>query len=420
MTPRLCWIIYQQKTSGRKFRVQLYPISILSNALHSRERERELDEIETRAMFKPAHARRGSFLCPGVLVVLADCCPRLFSEICSILMKRSNTFHKYVFNRLVSIRLILMSTTTTASSPKLAALGFCGADDSVNHRHLILLGKSYPTVEWGILFRPDKEGEPRYATIQWVRRLAQLLKQIDGAGVVMTTTTANTTPPPPIRLAAHLCGSHVNNLLSSSTDNTCANNIDTFLTELYNWGFRRVQVNATAVNGVHTENLGEESTIQSFLRTTAAHPKIEFICQKNEETFPLWNGLLQQEEEEEEEMPLPENIVFLHDESKGTGKETSAWSTDPQFVTSSRKIVGYAGGIKPANVGKAAQVTMKACQESGGKEFWIDMESGVRSKVIGTSSSGKDNEEDIFDLSKCYECIDTICELGLMQHPSGL
>mmetsp|Transcript_23060 Transcript_23060/g.46137 ORF Transcript_23060/g.46137 Transcript_23060/m.46137 type:complete len:296 (+) Transcript_23060:75-962(+) len=291
------------------------------------------------------------------------------------------------------------TTTDDASSPKLAALGFCGADDSVNHRHLILLGKSYPTIEWGILFRPDKEGQPRYATRQWVCRLAELLRQNDVA-----------TAPPPIRLAAHLCGSHVNNLLSSSTDTSCANNIDTFLTELYNWGFRRVQVNATAVNGVHTERLGEKATIQSFLRTTAAHLKLEFIVQKNKETLPLWNGLLEQE-------ALPENIVFLHDESKGTGKEASTWSTDPQFVTSSRKIVGYAGGIKPVNVGKVAQDTIKACQESGGKEFWIDMESGVRSKVI--SASGKE-EEDIFDLSKCYECIDTICELGLIEHPPVL
>lgn len=290
-----------------------------------------------------------------------------------------------------------------SATAKLAALGFCGADDSVNHRHLILLGMTYPTIEWGVLFRPDKEGQPRYATRQWVCRLAELLAQ-------NVVATANASPP--IRLAAHLCGSHVNNLLSSSTDLSCANNIDTFLTELYNWGFRRVQVNATAVNGVHTEHLGEEATIQSFLRTTAAHPKLEFIVQKNEETLPLWNGLLKQE-------ALPANIVFLHDESKGTGKEASAWSTDPQFVTSSRKIVGYAGGIKPTNVAKVAQDTMKACQESGGKEFWIDMESGVRSKVIG--ASGKEGgEEDIFDLSKCYECIDTICELGLIDHPLGM
>ena len=315
----------------------------------------------------------------------------------------SLTVPKHKINRK---SMIMTSTSPASSSPKLAALGFCGADDSVNHRHLILIGKSYPSVEWGILFRPDKEGQPRYASRQWVCRLAELLAQRGEA------TAANASPA--IRLAAHLCGAHVNNLLSS-TDTSCANDIDTFLTELYNWGFRRVQVNATAVNGVHTENLGENATIQSFLRTTAAHTKLEFIVQKNEETLPLWNGLLAQE-------ALPENIVFLHDESKGTGKEASAWSTDPQFVTSSRKIVGYAGGIKPANVAKVARDTMKACEKSGGKEFWIDMESGVRSKVISASGKGGGGgeEEDVFDLSKCYQCIDTICELGLIKQPSGL
>ena len=230
----------------------------------------------------------------------------------------------------LTLLLIHKKKTNHTTSPKLAALGFCGADDSVNHRHLILLGKIYPQVEWGILFRPDKEGKPRYATREWICRLAELLKQ--------SNTTAN---EPPIRLAAHLCGSHVNNLLSSSTDTTCANSTDAFLTELYNWGFRRIQVNATDVNGVDTDQLGEDATLQSFLRTTAAHPKLEFIVQKNEETFPLWNSLLQYQQQQKQ--MLPENIVFLHDESKGTGKEAGSWPIDSQFVTTQRKIVGYAG-----------------------------------------------------------------------------
>ena len=309
-----------------------------------------------------------------------------------------------------------MSTnnSTTSSPPKLAALGFCGADDSVNQRHLILLGLNYPKIEWGILFRPDKEGKPRYASRLWVCRLAELLQQTAAA---RKANANDDVEKPPIRLAAHLCGSHVNNLLSSSTDSTCANNTDTFLKEIYDWGFRRVQVNATAVNGVQTDRLGEEATMQSFLRTTTVHPKLEFIVQKNEETYPLWNSLLQLLHQQKR--IIPENIVFLHDESKGTGKEMQggSWSTDSQFVTTSRKIVGFAVGIKPVNVGKIAQDTKKACEESGGSEFWIDMESGVRSFVV---VKGDEEEEDIFDLSKCYQCVDKICEIGLMEHPLGL
>eukprot|EP00986_Skeletonema_menzelii_P016844 scaffold16143_cov106-Skeletonema_menzelii.AAC.1 len=105
----------------------------------------------------------------------------------------SLTVPKHKINRK---SMIMTSTSPASSSPKLAALGFCGADDSVNHRHLIQIGKSYPSVEWGILFRPDKEGQPRYATRQWVCRLAELLAQRGEA------TAANASPA--IRLAAHL------------------------------------------------------------------------------------------------------------------------------------------------------------------------------------------------------------------------
>ncbi|KAL7531291.1 hypothetical protein ACHAXR_003962 [Thalassiosira sp. AJA248-18] len=282
------------------------------------------------------------------------------------------------------------------SSAKLEALGFCGADDSVNPRLLALIAQKYPLVEWGILFRPDKEGLPRYASKDWVSRLSNILKK-------NPTQQAGS-----VRLAAHLCGSHVNDLLTSSSSATA---IDEFLVQLYQWGFRRVQVNATAVNGVFTEKLGDGATVQSFLRTTHAHPKLEFIVQKNDETQPLWSALMKSSEE------LPDNVVFLHDESKGTGKEvTGGWPTDPQFIATSRKTVGFAGGIKPSNVKPVAESAVEACAASGGNNFWIDMESGVRTTLLLPDGT----KEDIFDLAKCYNCIDIICETGLMDHPSEL
>lgn len=279
---------------------------------------------------------------------------------------------------------------------KLEALGFCGADDTVNPRLLALIGRNFPLVEWGILFRPDEEGTPRHASKEWVSRLSQILKHNPKNNAV--------------RLAAHLCGSHVNDLLSSSTDASSATAIDHFLRQLYEWGFRRVQVNATAVNGVFTEELGQGKTMQSFLRTAGAHPKLEFIVQKNDETEPLWSALLKSR------TPYV-NIAFLHDESKGTGTEvTGGWPTDPQFVSTSRRAVGFAGGIKPSNVKVVAENALQACAASGGNHFWIDMESGVRTTQLLPDGA----EEDIFDLAKCYNCIDIVCESGLMDHPSEL
>jgi hypothetical protein len=33
-----------------------------------------------------------------------------------------------------------------------------------------MLSQRFPFIEWGMLFRPDLEGTPRYATMDWVRR----------------------------------------------------------------------------------------------------------------------------------------------------------------------------------------------------------------------------------------------------------
>jgi hypothetical protein len=59
----------------------------------------------------------------------------------------------------------------------LRAMGFCGVDDSVSPESLILLSQQYPFVEWGVLFRPDLEKTPRYASMEWVTRLCQLEAQ---------------------------------------------------------------------------------------------------------------------------------------------------------------------------------------------------------------------------------------------------
>jgi len=74
-------------------------------------------------------------------------------------------------------------------------------------------------------------------------------------------------------------------------------------------------------------------------------------------------------------------------------------------------------GIKPSNVQTAIENAIHACGKSEAKEFWIDMESGVRTTLLRSDGQGK---EDIFDLAKCYECIDTVCGLGLMSHPPDL
>lgn len=258
---------------------------------------------------------------------------------------------------------------------KLRALGFCGADDSVSPNLLGIFSHSYPFVEFGVLFRPDKEGQPRYASSEWVERLSLVYKRSHGR----------------MRLAAHLCGSRVNEVLDGD---------DAFLTKLANLGFQRVQINATAVNGVDTSRLGE--SVECFSKIISDHPELEFILQKNEETKPLWEGLLNLDSEMAGKVGhLPENVSMLVDESKGTGVLASSWPSPPMEYE-----IGYAGGIGPSNISKVLQDVLHA---GSGREIWIDMESSLRSVK---------NDKDVFDLDKCYSVIEKVCLSGIHSHPS--
>lgn len=362
------------------------------------------------------------------------------------------------------------------AAARLEAVGFCGADDSVNPRLLRLISDNYPLVEWGVLFRPDREGRPRYATEGWASRLGRVMMRDgrgDGGGEEDNddddegrgggiaggmnpggadrhrAAVVGAAPP---RLAAHLCGSHVNDLLDSSCDDASASRIDAFLRRLAGWGFGRVQVNATSINGVETERLfassssssGEAAAAEagtttkttdgtlaarSFLRTAVAHPDLVFIVQRNDETEPLWSALLRLlSRRPPPHPPGRSNVVFLHDESKGTGTSVPGglWPMDGRFAMPNGdggSIIGYAGGIRPANVTSVVEGASVACAASGGDAFWIDMETGVRTTVMrrrddddGTSTMV---EEDIFDISKCYDCIDRLCEAGWIRHPPG-
>ena len=267
-----------------------------------------------------------------------------------------------------------------AKTTVLRALGFCGVDDSVSPRFLGAVSHLYPKVEFGVLFRPDKEGQPRYASPEWVQKLSSVAAKSNGK----------------MKLAAHLCGSRVNEVLDGN---------DSFLSTLPTLGFQRVQINATAVNGVDVSRLGD--MVDSFLSVVARHPELEFILQKNEETKPLWNGLLQMDSHEAgpSGFLLP-NVSMLVDESKGTGiTSTTPWPTPP---SNDEYKIGYAGGIGPSNIHTVLADVMVA---GSGHAIWIDMESKLRSFK---------NDMDVFDLDKCYEVIDATCSVGFHSHPDYL
>ncbi len=192
-----------------------------------------------------------------------------------------------------------------------------------------------------------------------------------------------------MQLAAHLCGTRVNEVLNGN---------DVFLSTLPLLGFKRVQINATAINGVDTSKL-KESVPSLIMLMQKYENSLEFIIQKNEETKPLWDGLIQSYD------IFPTNVTMLVDESKGTGVLASSWPSPPKEYN-----IGYAGGIGPKNIQSVLQNLLKSTSE-GDRHFWIDMESSLRSNKDGL---------DVFDLDKCYKCIETVCDMNLKLHPSFL
>ncbi len=258
--------------------------------------------------------------------------------------------------------------------PQLRALGFCGADDSVHPHHLVVLAQAFPCVEFGVLFRPDLEGRPRYATTAWVERLSHAMASVSCSNM---------------KLAAHLCGSRVNDVLQGDT---------AFIEQLQTWGFKRVQINATAVNGVDTSRLAE--AVPVLCELISKYFDLEFILQKNDETEPLCNGLLSHFLSGDQ-ASFPSNLSFLVDESKGTGvAPTKSWPSATDAYP-----IGYAGGMGPANIQQVLQETSAA---AGEHPFWIDMESSLRSIKNGV---------DVFDLDKCFLVMEAVCEAGLMERP---
>eukprot|EP00284_Hemiselmis_tepida_P013891 CAMPEP_0174917586 /NCGR_PEP_ID=MMETSP1355-20121228/2554_1 /TAXON_ID=464990 /ORGANISM="Hemiselmis tepida, Strain CCMP443" /LENGTH=247 /DNA_ID=CAMNT_0016162695 /DNA_START=87 /DNA_END=830 /DNA_ORIENTATION=+ len=244
-------------------------------------------------------------------------------------------------------------------------MGFCGADDSVDPRLLAAISARYGWVEWGVLFRDDKQGQPRFATFGWVDELNGVNKDRR------------------MRLAGHLCSKYAIDLLKGDT---------AFVRSMYeDHGFTRFQLNATAANNVDTSQLGAGGA--DALRKVAEElPGCEFIIQANDETEVLWKPLLASSP--------PENLSFLFDESKGLGVVAASYPAPPPNGVR----FGYTGGLGPKNIGVQMSKMLSA---AGDREIWVDMESSLRTKLEGG--------DDIFDVYKAMSCIRVAIDMGLKE-----
>jgi len=259
-------------------------------------------------------------------------------------------------------------------------MGFCGADDSIPVEMLLLLSSKYSYVEWGFLFRDDKIGEPRYASMEYVRKLCKL--------------NAALPEGQKLHLAGHLCGNKCQEILSGDT---------AFAAMLARMGFERVQVNATAANDVRVDVANLSGVADNILSCIHGVPTLERIFQYNEETTPIFQAMQQQVHAKGE--TLPGNMSVLVDASCGKGVEASTYPPPMANV----KMTGYAGGIGPHNV---QEVLRQVHLATSGVQTWIDMESKIRVKVVNEEASGAGAGGmmtvpaviDEFSFKKCFLC----------------
>lgn len=258
---------------------------------------------------------------------------------------------------------------------KVRFVGFCGADDSVDATFLQILSIHYPWIEWGVLFRSDLQGTARYASPEWVRNLSTIVK-------------ASWQQGHSFHLAGHLCFDRCQQILQGES---------AFVKELYELGFRRIQVNITKANGVIVDPTQLPLYVQNIRAVMREVAAIEWIFQLNTETQPIWDLLF---------TDLPSNVSVLHDASCGKGVQITEFPSPQNFGNIPS---GYAGGIGPKTIdeilGKVSAVVDPATIS---KPVWIDMESSLRTIVVE-----KGVETDIFDLNKCMTCIQAAVKAGL-------
>ena len=187
-----------------------------------------------------------------------------------------------------------------------------------------------------------------------------------------------------MRLAGHLCSTRVDEVLRGDA---------TFVKEVsQRVGIDRFQINATKANGTDMAAFSTpEGAAQCVLRLRsvfASLPDVEFIMQRNAETQPLWERLLED---------APPNMSILFDDSMGLGVESASFAPPP---TQPIKF-GYAGGLSPANLKLKLECMGKA---AAGHTLWCDMESSLRTVLLDGA--------DTFDANKAMECVRCVIDEG--------
>lgn len=108
--------------------------------------------------------------------------------------------------------------------------------------------------------------------------------------------------------------------------------------------------------------------------------------------------------------PLP-GVVYLFDQSAGRGR---AAEVNPPRPHTGEQLVGYAGGLGPANVAAfLSRITMESdlrpawLSRLDHRPFWIDMESGIR-EPVPTADNNIGRPPSIVSITRCRDVMQAV------------
>ena len=224
---------------------------------------------------------------------------------------------------------------------KLQHITFTGIDSKTDLGALWELQHQYPIAEFGVLVAKNwRENGNRYFNPSYLMALDRGLN-----------------------LSAHLCGSIARAAVRGDMEPLREWTRSDFYTL-----FNRCQLNI-ATSADNPSCFAYEGDITDYFEEV-------ILQQKSVEDCPLWIG-----------SPASDHVTVLFDASGGQGIDT------PIEVMPVIHKVGYAGGISPENV---AEKLTYLLQNPDVGDFWIDMESGVRT-------------DDWFDVDKVRKVLE-ICQ----------
>ena len=228
---------------------------------------------------------------------------------------------------------------------KLRYMTCTGCDDHTNLDQMLTLQKEFPFLEFGILVHSSKLGLGRYPSERWLQSLLARRNEFT-------------------HLAMHVCG-------EKTLDFVFKPNKAYSYFAMIAKEFPRIQLNLPAG---YFDRLDINEFIGFF---SNLHPHQEIITQHNKahENLHIVVG--------------EPNHAVLFDSSGGRGITRQSWPTP---LPKKENRCGFAGGLSPENLEKELPLLQAA---AGDQEFWIDMETGVRTN-------------DRFDLSKVRRCAEIV------------